>query len=689
MDRSDSISTALLRAVARQGAIGMLILDSDLRVRHSDIVADRFRGLAVPLGSRFEDLLPPEEACSTAERLLRVLETGEPLVAQPQRLRIRFAGDSGLVLALFALRLESDQGSPTGLVVTFTDITEQQRARHRLDLLLEISATAATSLDIDTTARRLAEVLVPTLGDMVSVNLATEVFLGEEPPQRSGGGHMGLRRAAIAPADQALWGPGYLMPGQDLPAVPDTSAVQAFQRGDPLILMADPAAIAAALGNDPALLRAATAAKGYSLVSASLLARGLILGDVEVWRTNLSPPFHSDELRLIQEIASQIALSIDNARRYTRERNASLALQKSMLPRDYTETTAAETVGVYLPSSRGSGVGGDWFDVVPLSSLRIALVVGDVAGHGLRATASMSRLRAAVLTLADLDLNPDELLARLDDLVSRLVADSYQGHENALGSTCLYMVYDPITCRCAVASAGHPPPVVVRPDRTAEFIDLDPGPPLGVGGLPFEVTEVTVAPGSLVALYSDGLVEHTADITDGMDALRARLADVHGAERHLEATAQGVLSELAPSNPRDDVTLLLAYLRNVPATCVASWEIPAAVAAVSEARELTSRQLASWGLEELAFTTELVVSELVTNAIRYAGGPITLRLIRDRVLVCEVSDSSNTQPRLRRAQTTDEGGRGLFLVAQLTSRWGSRYGRTGKTIWAEQIISGA
>ncbi len=104
-------------------------------------------------------------------------------------------------------------------------------------------------------------------------------------------------------------------------------------------------------------------------------------------------------------------------------------------------------------------------------------------------------------------------------------------------------------------------------------------------------------------------------------------------------------------------------------------------------RDRVRDRLAEWGLEELSFTTELIVSELVTNAYRYAGGPVLLRLIRDGQLICEVSDTSSTSPHLRQARGTDEGGRGLFLVAQLSERWGTRYGRNRKTIWAEQPLA--
>jgi anti-sigma regulatory factor (Ser/Thr protein kinase) len=122
---------------------------------------------------------------------------------------------------------------------------------------------------------------------------------------------------------------------------------------------------------------------------------------------------------------------------------------------------------------------------------------------------------------------------------------------------------------------------------------------------------------------------------------------------------------------------------------VVSWDLPTDPAAVSTARTLAVRQLTQWGLEELATATELIVSELVTNAIRHATGPIHLRLIRHQLLTCEVSDTSNSLPRLRHARTTDESGRGLFLIAQLSHRHGTRHTTDGKTVWAEQELTPA
>jgi anti-sigma regulatory factor (Ser/Thr protein kinase) len=299
----------------------------------------------------------------------------------------------------------------------------------------------------------------------------------------------------------------------------------------------------------------------------------------------------------------------------------------------------------------------------------------------------MGRLRAAIQTLADLELEPDELLTRIADLVQRLAAEAPPGDHDIVGATCLYAVYDPITRRCAMASAGHPPPVLVRPDGTAEAVGISPGPPLALSGMPYETTTIDLEPGTVLALYTDGLVERgDRDIDQGLRRLTDALAASCRPDRALDETGRTLLADLADQAPRDDAALLLARTRAVPAEDTAHWEIPADPAAVSEARDWTTRQLTTWGLDDLLLPTELIVSELVTNAIRYGRPPMALRLIRHNVLVCEVTDSSSTQPRLRRAHNTDEEGRGLFLVARLAARWGCRHGQNRKTIWSEQHI---
>ncbi|MER6530416.1 SpoIIE family protein phosphatase [Streptomyces sp. NPDC001508] len=338
----------------------------------------------------------------------------------------------------------------------------------------------------------------------------------------------------------------------------------------------------------------------------------------------------------------------------------------------------------HLPCGSLAGIGGDWFDVIPLSGSRVALVVGDVVGHGIQSSATMGRLRTAVRTLADVDLAPDELLTHLDDLVTHLVADGDGGEVAELGATCLYAVYDPVSRRLSLAAAGHPAPAVALPGADAELVPLRAGPPLGVGGLPFEATELELPEGSLVALYTDGLVEgRDLDVDRATGRLlRALTTPADTTDALCDRLLKAVLDE----QPGDDVALLLARTRALGADRVATWDVPPDPAHVGTAREAAIDRLTAWGLQEIAFVTELVVSELVTNAIRYGAPPIQLRLIRDRALICEVSDGSSTSPHLRRAHAFDEGGRGLLLVAQLTQRWGSRQTGGGKTIWAEQPL---
>jgi serine phosphatase RsbU (regulator of sigma subunit)/anti-sigma regulatory factor (Ser/Thr protein kinase) len=429
-----------------------------------------------------------------------------------------------------------------------------------------------------------------------------------------------------------------------------------------------------------------------------LSARGITLGVAVFARHRRPESFGEDDLLLAQEITARAAVSIDNARRYTRERETAVALQRTLLPQRLPRQAAVDVAFRYLPTAGRAGVGGDWFDVIPLSSARVALVVGDVVGHGIHASATMGRLRTAVRTLADVDVPPDELLTHLDDLVLRLSTDSDadsgpradrsdQAAESAggFGATCLYAVYDPVSRVCTLARAGHPPPAVVSPEGTVEFLDVPAGPPLGLGGLPFETAEYTLPEGSLLALYTDGLIEsRDQDIDEGLTRLRKALAQ---STANLDDLCDTVLDTLPPERRTDDIALLIARTHALDTHHVATWDLPAAAAVVARARTLATDQLATWGLDDAAFVTELVVSELVTNAIRHAEPPIQLRLIHDRNLICEVTDASSTAPHLRRARTYDEGGRGLLLVAQLTQGWGTRQTDTGKTIWAEQGVS--
>ncbi|MFD8489851.1 SpoIIE family protein phosphatase, partial [Streptomyces sp. NPDC059712] len=422
----------------------------------------------------------------------------------------------------------------------------------------------------------------------------------------------------------------------------------------------------------------------HSLITVPLRAGSLVLGVVSFWRSVKPEPFDEDELALGEELVARAAVSIDNARRYTREHSMAVTLQRSLLPRRLPDQNALDVAYRYLPAQ--AGVGGDWFDVLPLSGSRVALVVGDVVGHGLHAAATMGRLRTAVHNFTALDLPPDELLGLLDELVGRIDQDEAADDSTApvTGATCLYAIYDPVAGSCVMARAGHPPPALIRPDGTVEFPEVPAGPPLGLGGLPFETTELRLAEGSRLVLYTDGLVEDRKhDIDVGLEQLRRALET---AGETPEETCRTVLDARLPDRPGDDIALLVARTRTLGPDQVAEWDVPNDPAAVGEVRSQVTRRLGEWGLDDLVFTTELILSELVTNAIRYGGETVHVRVVRDRSLICEVFDSSSTSPHLRYAAMTDEGGRGLFLVAQLAERWGTRYTPAGKVIWAEQPV---
>ncbi|MFQ3557986.1 SpoIIE family protein phosphatase [Streptomyces gramineus] len=547
-----------------------------------------------------------------------------------------------------------------------------EKSHRRLRLLYDAGTALGNTLDVRRTADELVRVAVPRFADHVTVDLAAAVLTGGEPEKADG--TTVLRRVARG-------GVGEHAPLDPVgaPAAPSRAAP-----GAGAALHSDLRVAPEGWATDDRSAEQLLAYGMGSLITAPLSAQGVPMGVIAFWRTRDSPPFEEDDLSDAEELAAKTAAAIENARRYTRERETALALQRSLLPHDLPERPSVEVAYRYLPTGTRAGVGGDWLDVIPLSGTRVALVVGDVVGHGIQASATMGRLRTAVRTLADVDLPPEELLTHLDDLVLHL-DDGAPEPAGEVGSTCLYAVYDPVSRRCALASAGHPLPFVITPQGAVEKAAGQPGPPLGLGGLPFETTELDLAGGTTLALFSNGLVHsRDLDLSQGLDRLRDALT---APGESLEATCDHVVAMLREGEPADDVALLLARTHALPGDRVATWEVPADPEHVARARTLTTDQLGAWQLADLSFTTELVVSELVTNAIRYGGSPIRLRLIRDTaMLICEVSDGSSTAPHLRRARVFDEGGRGLLLVAQLTQRWGTRQTSAGKTIWCEQSL---
>ncbi|WP_432031565.1 SpoIIE family protein phosphatase [Streptomyces antibioticus] len=839
-----NMSRSMLEQMLGGSPIGIAIVDTDLRFVWSNAALARFGG-GPPrdrLGLRLADVQPGLDSEAIEAQMRRVLATGETVVGYEHLGHLRSAPHRETAHMMSFTRLDDDRGRPTGVYYTVVDITDRHRARQRLALLDRAGRRIGRTLDIVRTAQELADVTVPGFADAVTVDLLEPVLRGAEPTADGGPAEgVSLRRAGLRTAQ--WWGDA-----------PDASPVDA---GDLLTVSAGGGdrltgspAVAYPLGSPPARClvtgrpwrgeraegpgeawtRALPPAGGAaSVLIVPLRARGAVLGVTTFLRRRGREPFGEDDLALAEDLVSRAAVCVDNARRYTRERAAALVLQRNLLPHRLPEQDAVEASACYRPADELTGLGGDWYDLIPLSAARVALVVGEVPGFGIDAAAAMGRVRTAVRTLAALDLPPEEVLAHLDDLVARMAAEEDPASDGpdgaqAVGAGCLYVVYDPVGGRCVMAAAGHPAPAVVLPDGSVTFVELPQGPPLGAGGMPFEAAEVILPEGSVLALHTDGLLAkggeeaggasvaggvweaaHAGEAGDSGEA--GRVADAEQAERVVDAEqagrvvdagqagrvvdaggaetatgtgdgrgaehagkareagkakkpgqareapeaeqtasvwgaetatgtgeagdaaeaeetaeaekagrggrtasasagererlrvalgrraagldlwCQAVIDALVPNRPYDDVALLMARTRRLPPDRVAEWELPADPAAVAEARRTANRRLADWGLEELSFTTELVVSELVTNAIRYAAGPIRLRLIRERALTCEVFDGAATAPHPRHPRATDEGGRGLLLVSRLSRRWGTRFLPEGKVIWSEQPLT--
>ncbi|MEU5613298.1 SpoIIE family protein phosphatase [Streptomyces sparsogenes] len=691
--------TALVSRRLRRQTHGLDPADLTRMYEHHDAVLHSVREGVLILDGDGRLLLANDEACRLLElpeypegravtelglepRTAELLESGQVVTDE-----VLVAGDRLLAVNI---RTTDRDGGPAGSVATLRDSTELRAlsgraevAQKHLKLLYDASVEIGTTLDVSRTAQELAQVVVERFADFVTVDLACPVLRGEEPLAVSG---IEMCRAAVRGISEEH---PFYPEGTRFSFVSSTPQAWGLGSGqtavEPDLREAD-----GWRAQDPRQTGLVVAYGVRSLVTVPLRARGVLLGLVSFWRMEKRAPFEDDEISLAEELASHAAVCIDNARRYTREHTMAVTLQHSLLPRALPEQSALDVAYRYLPAE--SGVGGDWFDVIPLPGARVALVVGDVVGHGLHAAATMGRLRTAVHNFSTLDLPPDEILFHLDDLVTRIdqeedaagLEEGQGSGEGITGATCLYAIYDPVSRRCAMARAGHPPPAVVAPGGTVEFLDLPAGPPLGLGGLPFETAEVELAEGSQLALYTDGLIEdRSREIDAGLELLREALA--HPGRTPDQACAD-VLDAVLPARPADDIALIVARTRVLGADRVAGWDVPCDPAAVAEVRAMVIRKLAEWGLEETAFTAELVLSELITNAIRYAAGPIRVQLLRDRNLICEVSDTSSTSPHLRYAATTDEGGRGLFLVAQFAERWGTRYTAEGKVIWAELAL---
>ncbi|WP_079063452.1 SpoIIE family protein phosphatase [Streptacidiphilus griseoplanus] len=714
---------AASEAVFGQTPTGFFLFDRQLRLQR---VNDAFAaGIGLNPedlhGLRPYDIFPRTEAERLTAALRQVLESGEAVVD------MRFTGpapmrDGARKWSVSLYRLVGANDRPMGVAGQITDVTRRQRdereaasVRRNLALLNEASAHIGSTLDLETTAKELLDVVVPRFCDVASVDLYSALLTGDTAPIGTGG--------PAGPAD----GAGELRRVAVSSAVGGASAVAGVPRA------AEAARVGGTFCYPPRSPHAKALRTGRSVIPDThpdplvrstlvvpLVARNVVLGLVQLSRAKGSEPFDQRDVVIAQELVARAAVCVDNARLYRREHERALILQRSLLPPGNPAASGLEIACRYLPGSSGTEVGGDWFDVIPLPGNRTALVVGDVMGRGLRAAVAMGQLRTAVRTLAMLDLDPAEVLTALDE-IARGLGDGSGTSQLSLGSgpslfgqhqpllmgrrqgvpaepgvpepdggsevylaTCVYAVYDAVTRRCTIANAGHLPPVLLAPGEDALMLDVPPGLPLGVGGEIFEEVEVELPDGALLGLYTDGLVESRKhQLEEGLEAFRQALS---GPSRGLEDLCDRVLGELDPHHGEDDIALLMARIHALPDEAVGDWRLPPEPTSVARARELAIGWLLARGLDDLVDTTELLVSELATNALRHGSGDIRLRLLRDTTVVCEVWDNGYAQPRQRRAQETDEGGRGLQLVSLLAERWGSRRTPKGKIVWFELAL---
>ncbi|MFD3452009.1 SpoIIE family protein phosphatase [Streptomyces sp. NPDC058691] len=681
---------ALLEALFTQAPIGIAVYDRDLRVVRVNTALEAVHGFPEEhaLGRTITELLPGLDASAIERRLRKVLETGQPIVNAVHHGRTPADPDRDHVWNVSSVVLTGPDGRVLGVTDLIIDITDRYQTRERLSLIGEAAVRIGTTLDVQRTAEELVEMLVPRFADVAVVDLLESVMAGAEPePERTCTGPVAVRLVARGAGNPAVFD-GLAKVGESRRYPPDSPHVQSLTDGQPrLIPDLDLHAAWRRHSADERIQRMLDYGIG-SLILVPVLARGATLGFVHLYRSHKNP-FEADDLVLAQDVVARAAVCVDNARRYTNEHVAALTLHASMLPRSVADQSAVEVAHHYRPSRVHAGASGDWFDVIPLSGARVALVVGTVPGEGFQAAACMGHVCSAIRTLAQLDLTPDELLGQIDEMVPRLLEREHATGsapvvEALKGATCLYAVYDPISRRCVMASAGHPPPAIVREAGGVTFPDLPVNNPLGLGDPVFEPLDIELGEGSTLVLCSQDVLHRT----DSTDPLVSRLGTViAGRSRPLDDTCGAIAEMIAPHLTSDNgLAVLLARTRTLDPEKVATWTVPPVAGAVGNMRSLARRQLDQWGLEYLAFDMELIVSELITNAIRHGQDPIRLRLVLDRTLICEVSDAASTFPHIRRAATTDEGGRGLFLVAQCSHRWGTRYLPVGKTIWAEQVL---
>ncbi|WP_406405187.1 SpoIIE family protein phosphatase [Streptomyces sp. NBC_01643] len=669
---------AMLRSMFTHLPMHLHVLDDRLRIVR--VNAEMHGMCATSVGSLpgqvFTEayrLAAPEEEAAVARR---VMEGGEPVFDRMVRSVKGPAGSNPRTYSISYVRLESESGGGLGLVASVMDVTDRERDLQRLKILEEVRRQVGERLEVMAVCQELTQAVVPAFSGIAVVEVIEDVFRGEDPPLAPVDPGVPLRRAAF----RGLMSAYPVGEVRNLPYGTPFSRVLADLRPRVVPVEEDSLWLAA----DPARAEAIKRSGAHSLIVAPLALRGQALGVVSFYRHGAEDPFEEEDLALTSDVCAHAALCIENARRYTRERTIAATVKRRLLPQRPATPSTVEVSHLHLP---GQGGGGAWFDVIELAGARTALVLGDVAGLGVATATTMGQLRMVIQSLAALDLEPDELMARLSDTAARLAAERAALpvgdplHREPLTAGCLIAVYDSVEHQCTIVRAGLPEPYVVFPDGSSTTLSVPAGPVLaGTDQAPFPATTVDVPAGSTLAVGNEDILPASAHLRSLLD---------QGAARPLDELCDA-LAYVMRDRYETEKLVLLARAKALPAEQVLTLPLPAGPEAAPRARAAARRQLAAWKIDEdSTFTTELIVSELVGNAVRYGAPPLRLRLILDGMLTCEVSDTVSSAPHLKHARTIDETGRGLFIVATVAENWGTHYDAQGKTVWAQQLTGAA
>jgi PAS domain S-box-containing protein len=546
---------ALCERLINQSPIGLALMDPDLKYLLVNPALERIDGIPAEdhIGRHLRETLPFPDVDSVESALRQVLTTGTPLLDQYHVGRPPADPDHEHAWSLSFYRLEDPGGRTLGAAASVVDVTERHRAageadraRRRLALIAEASTRVGTTLDVQQTADELAEIAAPALADVVAVDVLDSALACRRLRRPDNGPEI-FRALALKAAHPTVALRAADPPGDLAAYEGDRLVTLCVHTGRPVLVRhvrpRDLPRIARDAEAGDLLARAGV----HSYLAVPLIARGEVIGALDLKRTRNPAPFDEDDVVLAGELAGRAAVAIDNARWFQSVRNTALTLQRSLLPDHSPHHTGLEVASRYQPAQATSEVGGDWYDVIPLADDKTALVVGDVMGNGIDAAATMGRLRTATCAYAELDLAPGEVLQHLDKVTCDL--------EHYI-VTCLYAVYDPRTGQCTIANAGHMPPALARPGGTATLLELPTGAPLGVGGVRFDATTVELHPGDLLVLYTDGLVETRQHPID--DRLNVLLSFLDEPRRPLEETCDLLLYGLRHPDDHDDVALLIA-----------------------------------------------------------------------------------------------------------------------------------